>query len=243
MVLLFGSVELGRFLGGRVRIRGGENVTTLEAAVLGLSALMLSFTFSMAITRYQDRRAALLNEVNSITTTALRARLLPPPHNKEVLALLREYLQIRVYAASHDLTSASAQLGTEVARSNAIQEALWRQVKTITAEDKGRIPIVFLQSLNEMIDNQEKRLFAATHHLPGVMLILLYCVAATATGLSSYNKGILGEQRRATVYVVGFLFCLILLVIQDFDRPLEGFITVDQTPVTKAATDLSSISD
>jgi hypothetical protein len=243
VVVLFGSVELGRFLGDRVRTRGGENVTTLEAAVLGLSALMLSFTFSMATTRYQERRAALLSEVNSITTTALRARLLPAPHNKEVLALLRNYLQIRVYAASHDLTSASAQLDAAVARSDAIQEALWQQVKAITAEDKGRIPIVFLQSLNEMFDNQERRLFATTHHLPGVMLILLYCVAATATGLSGYNKGILGEPRRATVYVVGFLFCLILLVIQDFDRPLDGFITIDQGPIIKAQTDLSSITD
>jgi hypothetical protein len=116
-------------------------------------------------------------------------------------------------------------------------------VQAITANNPSRISIVFLQSLNEMIDNQEMRLFSATHHLPSVMLILLYCVAATATGLSGYNKGKLGELRRPTVYVVGFLFCLILVAIQDFDRPLEGFITVDQSPVIKAAADLSSIKD
>ena len=245
LVLIFGSVEVGRFLGVRVKDRGGESVSTLEAAVLGLSALMLSFTFSMAIARYQERRAAMLNEVNSITTTALRARLLPAPHNKEVLALLRDYLKIRVDAAYRDLTtaSASAQLADVITRSNAIQEALWQQVKAITAEDKSMVPIVFLQSLNEMFDNQEKRVVAVTHHLPGVMLILLYCVAATATGLSGYNKGILGELRRPTVYVVGLLFCLILLIIQDFDRPLDGFITVDQQPVINAAAALSSITD
>jgi len=245
LILIFGSIEVGRFFGARVKGRGGESVSTLEAAVLGLSALMLSFTFSMSITRYQERRATLSNEVNSITTTALRARLLPSPHNKEVLALLRDYLQIRVDVAYRDLSAASAsdEFAAVIARSDAIQEALWQQVKAITANDKSMVPIVFLQSLNEMIDNQEKRLIATTHHLPGVILILLYCVAATATGLTGYNKGILGERRRPTVYVVGFLFCLILLIIQDFDRPLHGFIRVDQQPVIRAAGALSSVTD
>jgi hypothetical protein len=206
---------------------------------------MISFTFSLAIARYQERRAALVSEVNSITTTALRARLLPAPHNKEVLALLRKYIQIRLDVTLHDVSkpSAAAELADVIRQSDAIQEALWRQVQAITANNPSRISIVFLQSLNEMIDNQEMRLFSATHHLPSVMLILLYCVAATATGLSGYNKGKLGELRRPTVYVVGFLFCLILVAIQDFDRPLEGFITVDQSPVIKAAADLSSITD
>ena len=64
--------------------------------MLGLLALMIAFTFSMALSRFDLRRDALLNEANVIGTTALRARLLPEPHRTETLKLLQEYVQIRL---------------------------------------------------------------------------------------------------------------------------------------------------
>src|SRR5262249_53666811 len=69
-------------------------VSTLESAILGLLALMIGFTFAMALSRFEARRAAVLEEANAIGTTALRTRLLPAPHSTESLKLLREYVQI-----------------------------------------------------------------------------------------------------------------------------------------------------
>jgi hypothetical protein len=63
--------EIGHRLG--LRIAGEANVSTLEAAMLGLLALIISFTFAMALSRYDGRRDALLSEAS------LRARLLPTP--------------------------------------------------------------------------------------------------------------------------------------------------------------------
>ena len=96
LVLIVASIEIGRFVGVRVGKQGGENVSTLEAAVLGLLALMIGFTFAMALSRFEARRDAVVNEANAIGTTALRARLLPEPHRAEALKLLREYVQIRL---------------------------------------------------------------------------------------------------------------------------------------------------
>ncbi len=79
--------EIGHHFG--LRVAGETNVTTLEAAMLGLLALMISFTFAMALARFDSRRDALLNEANAIGTAALRARLLPAPHGAESLRLLR----------------------------------------------------------------------------------------------------------------------------------------------------------
>ena len=81
--------EIGWQLGIRTKGGGGSNITTLESAMLGLLALMLAFTFSMALSRFEGRRDAVLNEANSIGTTALRARLLPDPYRSETLKLLR----------------------------------------------------------------------------------------------------------------------------------------------------------
>src|SRR5262245_49835832 len=96
VVLIVAAGELGHWLGRRATDHGGENVTTLKSATLGLLALMIGFTFAMAQTRFELRREAVLNEANAIGTTALRARLLPPPHNAECLKLLREYTNTRL---------------------------------------------------------------------------------------------------------------------------------------------------
>ena len=80
-----GPAKSSRLLGVRATGRGGDNVSTLEGAILGLLALMIGFTFAMALSRFEARRDAVLNEANAIGTTALRARLLPAPHGAEAL--------------------------------------------------------------------------------------------------------------------------------------------------------------
>ena len=60
--------EIGWQLGVRAEGRGSSNLTTLESAMLGLLALMIAFTFSMALSRFDLRRDALLNEANAIGT-------------------------------------------------------------------------------------------------------------------------------------------------------------------------------
>src|SRR3974390_1366766 len=88
--------EIGWQLGIRTKSGSSGNIATLESAMLGLLALMLAFTFSMALSRFEARRDAVLNEANAIGTTALRARLLPDPQRSETLKLLREYVHIRI---------------------------------------------------------------------------------------------------------------------------------------------------
>jgi len=100
--------------------------------MLGLLALIIGFTFAMALSRFEARREAVLNEANAIGTTALRARLLPEPHRAEALKLLREYVQLRldVIQSGQSLAERRAVLD----RSNNIQEALWLQVRALTAK-------------------------------------------------------------------------------------------------------------
>ena len=70
LALILAASEFGHWLGQRAGERHNENMTTLEASMLGLLALMISFTFAMALTRFDARRDAVLNEANSIGTTA-----------------------------------------------------------------------------------------------------------------------------------------------------------------------------
>ena len=132
LAAIFAVSELGWHLGIRSEGRGGANISTLESAMLGLLALIIGFTFAMALSRFEARREAVLNEANAIGTTALRARLLPEPHRAEALKLLREYVQLRldVIQSGQSLAERRAVLD----RSNNIQEALWLQVRALTAK-------------------------------------------------------------------------------------------------------------
>src|SRR4249919_1557076 len=196
--------EIGWQLGVRAEGRGSSNLTTLESAMLGLLALMIAFTFSMALSRFEARRDAVLNEANSIGTTALRARLLPEPNRTETLKLLQEYVQIRL-----DIVQSGTSLVERMAavdRSNALQQSLWQQAKVVAANDKGLIPTgLFIASLNVMIDDQGKRLAALRSRVPNIVLLALFAIAAVAGGFAGYTSGLEAKRTRLPVYVMGLL--------------------------------------
>ena len=220
----------------------GSNFSTLESAILGLLALMLAFTFSMALTRFEARRDAVLNEANSIGTTALRARLLPDPQRSETLKLLREYVQIRLDIVRSG--TSLVELTRAVERSNALQEALWQQAKAMAAKDKGAVPTgLFIQSLNEMIDDQGKRLSALRNRIPNAVLLTLFAIASVAGAFAGYASGIDAERTRIPVYVMGTLVSAVIYLIMDLDRPSAGFITNSQQPMIDLASSIASFSD
>lgn len=242
VALILAASEIGRRLGVRAAGRSGKNISTLESAILTLMALMTGFTFAMALSRSEGRREAVLNEANAIGTTALRARLLPPPHRAEALRLLREYVQVRL-----DITQrvpSPTELSAAIARSNELQEALWQQAKAMAKKDNGLVPTgLFIQTLNEMIDNQEKRLTAARNRVPNIVLMALYGIAAIASGFTGYASGLEARRSRLPVYITGILICAVILLIQDLDRPGTGFITISQQPMIDTAASIAGYTD
>jgi hypothetical protein len=144
--LSFLASEFGWQLGLRAKGHGESgNISAVEQSLLGLVALVVGFTFFMALTRFEARREAVLNEANAIGTTALRARLLPEPHRSESLKLLREYVQIRIDYISSG--KSFAELPTIIERSNNIQETLWQQVKALSTKDNNMaFTILFIQA-------------------------------------------------------------------------------------------------
>ena len=240
IILLLLASEVGHALG--LRAAGEANVTTLEAAILGLLALMISFTFAMALTRFEERRVAVLNEANAIGTAALRARLLPAPQSVESLKLFREYVAVRL-AITQRIPS-SSEMSTAITRSNQIQNALWLQAMQVTAKDSGMVPTgLYIQALNEMFDDQQKRLTAYLNRVPNIVFFALYGIAFVAIGFSGYSSGTEGRRWRVPVYTVSFLVASVILLIQDIDRPDVGFISVSQQPLIDTAHALASYSD
>jgi hypothetical protein len=241
--VVFLASELAWRLGTRTKGHSGSaNISALEQSLLGLLALIVGFTFLMSLTRFEARRDAVLNEANAIGTTALRARLLPQPHQTESLKLLREYAQIRL---DYIPTGKSfAEVPASIDRSNNIQEALWQQVKAVSAENNNMVPTgLFIQALNDMIDNQGKRLSALRNEIPPVVLLSLFGIAAVACGFAGYASGLDPLRTRVPVFITAFLVCSVIAVILDLGRPNAGFVTITQQPMIDTVATISGFKD
>jgi hypothetical protein len=239
---ILAASEIGWQLGIRTKGRASTNFSTLESSMLGLLALMLAFTFSMALSRFEARRDAVLSEANAIGTTALRARLLPEPQRSETLKLLREYVQIRLEIVQ--IGTSLAEHTPAVGRSNALQEALWQQAKAVASIEKGLVPTgLFIQSLNEMIDDQAKRLSALRNRIPNSVLMTLFAIVAVAGAVAGYGNARDVDRTRLPVYVMELLVSAVIFLIVDLDRPSAGFITNSQQPMLDVAASIASFPD
>ena len=242
LVLILGAGEVGHWLGERAARRGASGVSTLEGAILGLLALMIGFTFSMALSRFEARRDGAVVEATAIGATAFRARLLPAPHDREAMKLLRDYVQLRLDLTRHP--ASPQELNAAISRSNALQDALWQQAKALAVQDNAMVPTgLFLQSLNEMIVDQEKRLAALSNPLPMIIVIALYGVSIVGIGFAGYGSGIESKRTRVPVYITGILVAAMVLLIQDIDRPGAGFIKVSQQSMLNAEAAIAAFHD
>jgi hypothetical protein len=243
VAIVFFASELGWRLGVRDKGHSGSgNISALEQSLLGLVALVVGFTFFMALMHFETRREAVLNEANAIGTTAFLARLLPEPHRTESLKLLREYVQIRIeYIPSG---KPFAEIPSLIDRSNNIQEALWQQVKALSTKDNNIVPTgLFIQAVNEMIGNQGKRLSVLRNDIPDVVLLSLFAIAAVTCGFAGYASGLDPLRTRLAVFITAVLVCSVIFVILDLDHPNVGFITVSQQPMIDTAASLSSFNE
>jgi hypothetical protein len=237
--LILVATELGRRLGLASGKREDTQLGTLEGAILGMLALIIGFTFAMALARFDSRRDAVMDEANAIGTAALRARLLPAPHDRQSLEYLRDYTKARLVVTGRVLSRED--LDKTIARSNELQEALWREAMAIAAIDKGMVPTgLFIQALNDMIDSQGERLAAVRNHVPGVVIMALFVVAAVASAFSGYARGIAGQRGMYPIYLVALLISGVILLILDLDRPSVGFIEISQQPMIDTAASIES---
>jgi hypothetical protein len=207
---------------------GGEGPTGyIVSAVLGLLALLLGFTFSLAVDRFDARRHLVIDEANAIGTTYLRAQLLPEPHRSRLSELLIRYTDNRIALAEAQRGPRQKAL---LARNDALLVDIW------SAADAGFEPIktldfssTFIEGVNTIIDLDASRKAARGARVPPeVFTVLTLYMIATAGVLGYVMKGAGG--RLTTLFLLALL-TLSLMLIVDIDRPTMGGVTESQTPL------------
>lgn len=232
-VLILLLNETGFRIGRYVKDRTDSEIKSLtgaiQASVLGLLALLLGFSFNMAMQRYDSRNLALVEEVNAIGTAVLRVKLLPEDIQGDARAAFREYVDLRIEMGHVDLTNYEKRNSYNRQVSD-LQGRLWDYATSATEMDPRPVTTgAFINALNNMIDNQGTRHALLAIHVPEVVLILLFVVFIAAGGILGYSSGLSGRRVLFPSALVAFLIALIVFIIIDLDRPRRGLIQVDQS--------------
>jgi len=114
----------------------------------------------------------------------------------------------------------------------------------MSAKDNAAVPTGhFIQTLNEMIDNQGKRLAALRNRVPNIVLLSLFASQPSPADSQVTQVGSIRRRIRMPVYIMGLLISVVILLILDLDRPSSGFIQVSQQPMIDTAASIASFSD
>lgn len=235
LILVIGAAEFGARFGRWHRGAATETaeIGTLTGASLGLLALLLGFSFSLALSRYDARRDQVLQEANAIGTTANYALMLPQPQQGQILSQLRDYTNVRIGLG---VPFDKAKLESDIARSLEIQGRLWQLALEVTKADPQSLPAYrFVASLNEVTNIHESRLTALRYHIPGPVLSVLIVVAMMATGITGYHAGLTGSRRHLATLVMSFTVALVIIMVVDLDSPARGLIQIPVQPLVDAA--------
>jgi hypothetical protein len=228
--VVLGATALGAFLGRRVRHLSDdlkEPFGVLQAALLGVVGLILAFGLSLAVTRYEDRRASVVDEANAIGTTYLRAQTLNEPTRSRSLVLLTRYTERAVRLSDTVPGSDAEKRAAE--QEELLQRRLWALAGgAIDTQPVASAPRLYVETLNEMIDAQGVRVAALNNQVPIAVFLLEVLGAALALGLLASYLAILGRGVLA-VALASLLVAFLLLVIADLDRPTRGMIRVPDT--------------
>ena len=231
-VFLVAGIELGYRLGRRTQKLLVEptksQINAIQASMLALLALILGFTFSLSLQRFNDRATAIVDESNAIGTTYLRIDLLPESIRAEAQSLTREYIDFRLKAGAVSLNKAEAR-SSVIAKSDARLGELWDLTANAAREDGGPVTSgLFIASLNETIDAFGSRDAIVKRHVPELVLLLLFTTFILTGVVIGYANGAEDHRPSIAAYVLAFLIALLVFIIIDLDRPRRGLIQVPQ---------------
>ena len=241
-LMIYGAAETGRLL---ARTFGDDDpetrkqITTFEAALVGLLSLMIGFTFSLALNQFEARKDAVMIEANAISTVAQRATLLAPAQSALAIPLARKYLDTRLAMDPGD--SDEEKLTGETGRLDGIVASLWQIAdEAFAADARSTAASLFAQSVNALGDAEEKRTTADRNHVASAVFFLLVAIAIIALGFAGYASGLAGARRVWPAAIMAFVVASIITLVMDLDRPGEGLVWISQQPLLDARADLEA---
>jgi hypothetical protein len=225
LVLLWLSARVGASLRRRRPLKDDEreDFGVVQAATLTLLGLIIGFSFSMAISRYDQRKNYEEEEANAIGTEYARADLLPAPEGVRVRALLTNYLDQRILFYVTRDESRLQQINASTAR---LQADLWSAAKAPAVAQPSPVVALAVAGMNDVLNSQGYTQAAWWNRIPGAAWALMILIAVCGNVLVGYGVRAAKLSEGLLLFVLPLVISIAFLLIADIDTPRRGFVHV-----------------
>jgi hypothetical protein len=221
--ILWLSVQFGAFLATKLRPVKEDERSDLDlviSASLTLLALIIGFTFSMAVSRYDQRKNYEEEEANAIGTEYVRADLLAPADAASIRQLLTQYLDQRLLFYTIRDPRQLASIGNETAK---LQSEMWLTVQRAASAQPTSVVALAVTGMNDVLNRQGYTQAIWWNRIPVGAWSLMIALAICCSLLIGYNA-----HRRGALFstILPLLVALSFFLIADIDSPRRGVIRV-----------------
>jgi hypothetical protein len=224
ILCLWLATQLGVYLRRRRPLKDNErdDFGVIQAATLTLLALIIGFSFSMAISRYDLRKTYEEAEANAIGTEWVRAGLLPAPDAAKVRSQLRRYTDLRIAFYRTRDEQELQQINNDTSN---LQNEMWAAVQTPALSQPTPVMALAVSGMNDVLNSQGYTQAAWWNRIPTSAWGLLIITAICCHVLVGY--GARGEKMSASLLIVlPLVISISFLLIADIDAPRRGLIRV-----------------
>jgi hypothetical protein len=222
-VVLWLSMKAGVLLARKTGFLDDKERSDLDVVVnatLTLLALIIGFSFSMAVSRYDQRKNYEEEEANAIGTEYVRADLLSAADRAQVQQLLRRYTSLRVmYYTERD----RHQLGEIDTQTAQLQNQMWAVVARAAAANQTAPMALVTSGMNDVLNRQGYTQAAFWNHIPPGAWILMMALAICSTLLIGYVSH---HKRTWLISIFPLVLAVAFFLISDIDSPRRGVIRV-----------------
>jgi hypothetical protein len=199
-----------------------EDFGIVLAAMLTLLGLIIGFSFSMATSRYDQRKNYEEEEANAIGTEYVRADLLPAADAAKVRDLLRSYLDQRVLFYTIRDQQQLSQINAHTAR---LQTELWSAVRAPAAAQPTPMVALAVSGMNNVLNSQGYTQAAWWNRIPSAAWALMAVIAICCNALIGY--GARNVKAKAILFLLlPLVVSISFFLIADIDSPRGGIIRV-----------------
>ncbi|AIF47807.1 hypothetical protein [Dyella japonica] len=199
-----------------------DTFNVVQGATLTLLGLIIGFSFSMAISRYDQRKNYEEAEANAIGTEYVRLDLLPPEDASRLRPMLAGYLEHRI--KFYETTDRSL-LPDITSRKNALQASLWSAVTLPASQQPTPITALVVSGMNDVLNSEGYTQAAWWNRIPPAAWLLMGAIALGCNLLVG-----VGSRRPASgtglMMVLPLVVAVSFMLIADIDSPRGGLIRV-----------------
>ena len=199
-----------------------QDFGVILSATLTLLGLLIGFTFSMAINRYNQRKNYEQEEANAIGTEYVRADLLPSADAAKVRALLRSYTDQRILFYETGDRQKLLEINANTAR---LQSELWSAVRAPAATQATPVVALALSGMNDVLNSQGYTQAAWWDRIPLAAWGMMGAIAICANLLVGYGAR-QAKAERIQRLVLPLVVSISFFLIPEIDSPRGGVIRV-----------------